>query len=100
MARQTVPRTRGAAKTPPPKPQASRKAAQPGQNTEEPRAQGKKRNRRRASPDGLLPYTPLRGAFTGKGKQKRSPVSTTGQSRRRGGRAHNPPPLTPTPTGS
>ena len=71
------------------KPAAPRQPAQPGQNAEEPRAQGGKLRRHRATPDGAAPFTPLRGAFSGKGKEKRNVVSTTGQSRRRGGRARN-----------
>ena len=42
--------------------------------------------RHRADPSGRAPYTPERGAFDGKGKQKRSPISTQTQSLHRSGR--------------
>ena len=51
-------------------------------------AQGKKERRQRADVTGRASYVSPRDAFTGKGKQKRSPVSTTGQSHQRSGRAH------------
>ncbi|HVA89674.1 MAG TPA: hypothetical protein VNL71_07510 [Chloroflexota bacterium] len=42
--------------------------------------------RHRADASGRAPYAPERGAFDGKGKQKRSPISTESQSLHRSGR--------------
>ena len=44
---------------------------------------------RQSSANGIPAYNAPRGAFTGKGKQKRDVVSTTGQSRRRSSRSRN-----------